>query len=106
MSVGASDGATSGGGVSTAAALRSSGALRSGEFPGLSGSCDGFGKLAISAPGRDSQCSKYIPAIPLGKLFLRGKPGRVQSQIPEAISDFERELALNPGHAETWARPT
>lgn len=25
-----------------------------------------------------------------------------QSQIPEAIADFQKELELNPGHAETY----
>ena len=61
-----------GGGVSTAAAFRSSCAARWGSLPPVSGLDDGFGKLAIAAPGRDSQCSKYIPAIPRWKLFLKG----------------------------------
>jgi len=34
--------------------------------------------------------------------FLLGEIHLFQSQIPEAVQDFQRELALNPGHAATY----
>src|ERR1700756_1912355 len=38
------------------------------------------------------------PKLPLAH-FLLGEIHLFQSQIPEAVQDFQRELALNPGHA-------
>jgi len=41
------------------------------------------------------------PKLPLAH-FLSGQIHLFQSQIPEAIADFQKELELNPGHAETY----
>src|SRR5947207_6928211 len=41
------------------------------------------------------------PKLPLAH-FLLGEIHLFQSQIPEAISDFQQELALDPGHAATY----
>jgi predicted GH43/DUF377 family glycosyl hydrolase/tetratricopeptide (TPR) repeat protein len=43
------------------------------------------------------------PKLPLAH-FLSGEIHLFQSQVPEAIKDFEQELALNPGHAPTYYR--
>lgn len=41
------------------------------------------------------------PKLPLAH-FLLGEIHLFQSQIPEAIGDFQQELTLNPGHAATY----
>jgi tetratricopeptide (TPR) repeat protein len=41
------------------------------------------------------------PKLPLAH-FLAGQIHLFQSQIDEAIVDFQKELELNPGHAETY----
>jgi tetratricopeptide (TPR) repeat protein len=41
------------------------------------------------------------PKLPLAHFFL-GELHLYKSRIPEAISDFRQELALNPGHAPTY----
>ncbi len=41
------------------------------------------------------------PKLPLAHFFL-GELHLYKSRIPEAISDFQQELALNPGHAPTY----
>jgi len=41
------------------------------------------------------------PKLPLAH-FLLGEIHLFQSQIPEAIADFQQELTLNPGHAATY----
>ena len=41
------------------------------------------------------------PKLPLAHFFL-GELLLYNSRIPEAIADFETELALNPGHAATY----
>jgi len=41
------------------------------------------------------------PKLPLAH-FLLGELHLYKSRIPEAISDFQQELALNPGHAPTY----
>jgi tetratricopeptide (TPR) repeat protein len=41
------------------------------------------------------------PRLPLAHFFL-GELHLYKSKIPEAISDFRQELALNPGHAATY----
>ena len=41
------------------------------------------------------------PRLPLAHFFL-GELHLYKSRIPEAISDFQQELALNPGHAPTY----
>jgi tetratricopeptide (TPR) repeat protein len=41
------------------------------------------------------------PKLPLAHFFL-GELHTYKSRIPEAIADFEAELALNPGHAATY----
>jgi tetratricopeptide (TPR) repeat protein len=41
------------------------------------------------------------PKLPLAH-FLLGELDLFQSHIPEAISEFRKELALNPGHAQTY----
>ena len=41
------------------------------------------------------------PKLPLAHFFL-GELHLYKSRIPEAIADFQAELALNPGHAETY----
>jgi tetratricopeptide (TPR) repeat protein len=41
------------------------------------------------------------PKLPLAH-FLAGQIHLFQSQIDEAIADFQKELGLNPGHAETY----
>jgi tetratricopeptide (TPR) repeat protein len=41
------------------------------------------------------------PQLPLAH-FLAGQIHLFQSQIDEAIVDFQKELELNPGHAETY----
>lgn len=41
------------------------------------------------------------PKLPLAH-FLAGQIHLFQSQIDEAIADFQKELELNPGHAETY----
>ena len=41
------------------------------------------------------------PKLPLAH-FLLGEIHLFESQIPQAISDFQAELALNPAHAETY----
>jgi tetratricopeptide (TPR) repeat protein len=41
------------------------------------------------------------PKLPLAH-FLVGEIHLFKSQIPEAISDFQHELAINPSHAETY----
>ena len=43
------------------------------------------------------------PKLPLAH-FLAGQIHLFQSQISEAIADFQKELELNPGHAETYYR--
>jgi tetratricopeptide (TPR) repeat protein len=40
------------------------------------------------------------PKLPLAHFFLGEL--HLKSRIPEAISDFQQELALNPGHAPTY----
>jgi pentatricopeptide repeat protein len=41
------------------------------------------------------------PRLPLAHFFL-GELHTYKSRIPEAIEDFQAELALNPGHAATY----
>jgi tetratricopeptide (TPR) repeat protein len=41
------------------------------------------------------------PRLPLAHFFL-GELHLFKSRVPEAIADFQAELALNPGHAETY----
>jgi tetratricopeptide (TPR) repeat protein len=41
------------------------------------------------------------PKLPLAHFFL-GELHTYKSKIPEAIADFQAELALNPGHAATY----
>jgi len=41
------------------------------------------------------------PKLPLAH-FLLGEIHLFQSQIPQAIQDFQQELALNPGHAASY----
>ncbi len=41
------------------------------------------------------------PKLPLAHFFL-GELHLYKSRIPEAISDFQQELVLNPGHAPTY----
>src|SRR5439155_20546137 len=41
------------------------------------------------------------PKLPLAN-FLLCKIHLFQSQIPQAIQDFQQELALNPGHAASY----
>ena len=41
------------------------------------------------------------PKLPLAHFFL-GELHLYKSKIPEAITDFQQELALNPGHAPTY----
>jgi tetratricopeptide (TPR) repeat protein len=41
------------------------------------------------------------PKLPLAHFFL-GELHLYKSRIPEAITDFQQELALNPGHAPTY----
>ena len=41
------------------------------------------------------------PKLPLAHFFL-GELHTYKSKIPEAIADFQGELALNPGHAATY----
>src|SRR5207248_9487936 len=41
------------------------------------------------------------PKLPMAH-FLLGEIHLFESQIPEAISDFQAELSLNPAHAETY----
>jgi len=41
------------------------------------------------------------PKLPLAHFFM-GQLRLYKSRIPEAIADFQRELAINPGHAETY----
>jgi tetratricopeptide (TPR) repeat protein len=41
------------------------------------------------------------PKLPLAHFFL-GELHLYKSRVPEAISDFQQELALNPGHAPTY----
>ena len=41
------------------------------------------------------------PKLPLAHFFL-GELHLYKSRIPEAIGDFQQELALNPGHAPTY----
>ena len=41
------------------------------------------------------------PKLPLAN-FLLGEIHLFQSQVPEAIADFQHELSLNPGHAATY----
>ncbi|PYX34018.1 MAG: hypothetical protein DMG81_20510 [Acidobacteria bacterium] len=41
------------------------------------------------------------PKLPLAHFFV-GELHLYKSKIPEAISDFQAELALNPGHAATY----
>jgi len=41
------------------------------------------------------------PKLPLAHFFL-GELHTFKSKIPEAIADFQAELAINPGHAETY----
>ncbi len=41
------------------------------------------------------------PRLPLAHFFL-GELHLYKSRIPEAINDFQQELALNPGHAPTY----
>jgi tetratricopeptide (TPR) repeat protein len=41
------------------------------------------------------------PKLPLAHFFL-GELHLYKSRIPEAITDFQQELALNPGHAATY----
>lgn len=41
------------------------------------------------------------PKLPLAHFFL-GELHTYKSRIPEAIADFEAELALDPGHAPTY----
>ncbi len=41
------------------------------------------------------------PKLPLSHFFL-GELHLYKSRIPEAIADFQQELAINPGHAPTY----
>ena len=41
------------------------------------------------------------PRLPLAHFFL-GELHLYKSRVPEAIADFQAELALNPAHAETY----
>lgn len=41
------------------------------------------------------------PKLPLAHFFL-GELRLYKSRVPEAIADFQQELAINPGHAETY----
>jgi tetratricopeptide (TPR) repeat protein len=41
------------------------------------------------------------PRLPLAHFFL-GELHLYKSRVPEAIADFQQELALNPGHAPTY----
>jgi tetratricopeptide (TPR) repeat protein len=41
------------------------------------------------------------PKLPLAHFFL-GELHLYKSRVPEAVSDFQQELALNPGHAPTY----
>ncbi len=41
------------------------------------------------------------PKLPLAHFFL-GELHLYKSRIPEAISDFQQEMAINPGHAPTY----
>ena len=41
------------------------------------------------------------PKLPLAHFFL-GELHLYKARIPEAITDFQQELALNPGHAPTY----
>src|SRR5262249_15196707 len=41
------------------------------------------------------------PKLPLVHFFL-GELHLYKSRVPEAIADFQSELALNPGHAQTY----
>jgi tetratricopeptide (TPR) repeat protein len=41
------------------------------------------------------------PKLPLAHFFL-GELHLYKSRIPEAITDFQQELAINPGHAPTY----
>ena len=41
------------------------------------------------------------PKLPLAHFFL-GELHLYKSKVPEAIADFEAELAINPGHAATY----
>jgi tetratricopeptide (TPR) repeat protein len=41
------------------------------------------------------------PKLPLAHFFL-GQLRLYKSRLPEAIADFQQELAINPGHAETY----
>jgi tetratricopeptide (TPR) repeat protein len=41
------------------------------------------------------------PKLPLAHFFL-GQLHLYKSKIPESIADFQQEIAINPGHAETY----
>ena len=41
------------------------------------------------------------PKLPLSHFFL-GELHLYKSRVPEAIADFQKELAINPGHAPTY----
>src|SRR6185437_6754702 len=58
--------------------------------------------------GFDPDAEEYVqkaialdPKLPLAHLF-RGELHLYKSRIPEAISDFQQELTVNPGHAPTY----
>jgi tetratricopeptide (TPR) repeat protein len=57
-----------------------------------------FGPIALEY---GQKATELDPKLPLAH-FLVGEIHLFQSQIPEAISDFQHELALNPGHAATY----
>jgi tetratricopeptide (TPR) repeat protein len=57
-----------------------------------------FGPIALEY---GQKATEIDPKLPLAH-FLVGEIHLFQSQIPEAISDFQHELALNPGHAATY----
>lgn len=57
-----------------------------------------FGPIALEYA---QKAAALDPKLPLAH-FLVGEIHLFQSQIPEAVSDFQAELALNPAHAETY----
>jgi tetratricopeptide (TPR) repeat protein len=57
-----------------------------------------FGPIAQEYAQKATEIDSKLPLAH----FLLGEIHLFQSQIPEAISDFQHELALNPGHAATY----